>query len=541
MTEVRPARGAGQWLEGIKVPQNSLKKARVEPFRPEALWADTLAPFRRTVAARPDAIAIDDGVRRVSFGQLLASVEALAEKISTSTAPGQLLMGVARNDAYFPVMIMAAILAGRPLTIQDVDTSSDRQAVIYDAARPSALLVPEAHSLDLAYVPPTIPRIVAELNAPSPAVTMLRPLGAEDVLAFPFTSGSTGKPKGLAVPAASLPLMLDDFLNCFAIDSDDVVLSIASPSTMGNRDAIVALFAGAKLRLLDPKTAGMLGVLRALREENITFFGMVPSVVRTMMTIPGASGAFKSLRLLSLVGEALSRDDLQLFRSELPDDCEISLVLGSSEAGQVFQWFVRDEAVTGSRVPLGYLVAGRRIALIDEDGQPALPGEAGELVISDRGVAVADLVDGELDITRFARDEETGFPTYATGDMVRRREDGLYEFVSRRDRMVKIRGLRVELDAIEAVLKSIPTIADAVVVTQQREERDAALVAFVVLAPGQTVTNAEMRKVFANGPWAHVLPSVFHRLEEMPRLHNGKADLVRLSALEASLSKVGHD
>jgi acyl-coenzyme A synthetase/AMP-(fatty) acid ligase len=254
-----------------------------------------------------------------------------------------------------------------------------------------------------------------------------------------------------------------------------------------------------------------------------------------MLSVPGAERAFQNLRVLDLHGERILASDIQLFRSKLPRTCRISVTMGSLEAGAVFSWYVRDDLIEGGVVPVGYLMPGRRVALLDEDGQPVADGEVGELFA--RGVmAMGAWKGGRLVPGPFIRDpEDFRSSIYPMGDLMRRRPDGLFEYIGRKDRRVKVRGLWADLGEVEAALRTIAGVADAVVISEADTTSRERLSALIVMSEGVRPPSLNLvRRVVAKETAEHMAPAAVHVLDSIPRLANFKPDLVRLRALMAS-------
>ena len=117
-------------------------------------------------------------------------------------------------------------------------------------------------------------------------------------------------------------------------------------------------------------------------------------------------------------------------------------------------------ATDDPRIPIGYPLPGNRLALIDEYGRNTPPGEVGELIVGSPYVALGLWVDGRCAAGGI---ESNGAPScrlFRTGDLVRQRPDGLLERIGRKDRQVKIRGARVDLDGVEAALRQHPLVRD---------------------------------------------------------------------------------
>ncbi len=129
-----------------------------------------------------------------------------------------------------------------------------------------------------------------------------------------------------------------------------------------------------------------------------------------------------------------------------------------------------------AQVPIGRPVAGSTVLLLRPDGTPADPGDEGEIHIGGPGVALGYLNRPEETAAAFVAHGSGGSAElpgqlYRTGDRARWAGDGLLEFLGRTDRQVKVRGFRVELDAVEAQLRSLPGVAEAAVVVRD-ERRD---------------------------------------------------------------------
>jgi acyl-coenzyme A synthetase/AMP-(fatty) acid ligase len=297
---------------------------------------------------------------------------------------------------------------------------------------------------------------------------------------------------------------------------------------------LIALAAGARLCVVDIKRRGLTEGFRAFQEAGVTVLSFVPSVLRTLMALPGIEAVFGSLRVLDLHGERVLTSDIELFRSKLPPDCHISVAYGSTEAAHVFSWFVREDKIDGPMVPIGYLVDNREVALITESGKPCAVGEVGELLI--RGsLALGSWQRGRVSLARFIADaDDPSRKVYVTGDLVKMRPDGLFEFAGRRDRQVKIRGLWAELTEIEAALSAQESVADAVVVVKSAPGAADTLVAFVTAAdPDTPIDPAALRRAVAVSVAEHMTPSRIEVLDQIPRLANYKPDLTRLDAMLA--------
>jgi len=478
----------------------------------------------------PDKLAVTDGVRSLTYAELLDRCMGLSARIYDAVRPGGVVVSLMHNGPAATCAVVASFGSGRTFIPIDAGHPIERQAALFKESYAAAVIVEEGVDLDTSFVPASVPIIALDVTKPSGVTTAPTPAISNGPALVMFTSGSTGRPKGLAYGGAHTDAR-QRFISKFHITPDDVFASLASMSQTGLAD-LLAISAGAELHVVDIKRIGLAAGLAAMKEAGVTFFSFVPSVLRTLMAFPGIEDVFAKLRILGLHGERILASDIELIRSKLPADCKISITYGSTEAGGIFSWFVRDEAIDGPVVPIGYLIEGMKVALVAEDGSPTAPGEVGELLV--RGpMALGSWQNGQVTPARFLPDPED--PTskiYATGDLVRQRPDKLFEFVGRRDRQVKIRGLWADLGEIESVLRATYNIDDAVVVVRSVPGAADTLAAFITVAdPTAPPELAELRRAVAAGAAEHMVPSEIRFLPEIPRLANYKPDLQRLDAM----------
>jgi acyl-coenzyme A synthetase/AMP-(fatty) acid ligase/acyl carrier protein len=173
-------------------------------------------------------------------------------------------------------------------------------------------------------------------------------------------------------------------------------------------------------------------------------------------------------------------------------------------------------------IPIGSAMPGCTLDVLDEGGRPVADGQPGELCIG--GLCVTRGYMNREDLTRekFVADSAGG-RLYRSGDLARRRVDGVYELLGRIDDQVKINGYRIELSAIESVLERHPAVREAVVLPREvGDER--LLVACVVVNPGTEVEDDELRGWVAATLPSYMVPALLIRLSELPLNANAKVD-----------------
>jgi len=219
--------------------------------------------------------------------------------------------------------------------------------------------------------------------------------------------------------------------------------------------------------------------------HGVTHFQCTPSMANMLAADPETLDALRSVRKLLLGGEALPASLARQLTAELP--AEIYNMYGPTETTI---WSSTDRVgADGGAVTVGRPVANTSLHVLGRGLQPAPVGVAGELFIGGHGVVRGYLNRPGLTADRFVPDPfsaEPGARLYRTGDLARRLPDGRIEFIGRVDHQVKLRGHRVELGEIEALLAQQPGVHDCVVVAREDAPGDRRLVAYVVLAQGAT-------------------------------------------------------
>jgi acyl-coenzyme A synthetase/AMP-(fatty) acid ligase len=483
--------------------------------------------IERTALKFPNKVAVDDGHIQLTYAQFIDRVYGLAARLIERTEGGSVIASIVSNTAASPVIIMACAFAGRILVPIDASHPQERQEAIYSQSGASAVLLDNEVAGEH-FVPKSIPRLVVDPRLETRATRPPHHWNPRAPLFVSFTSGSTGRPKGVASGGRYGISALRQFIDMFHLNASDVVIGLASLSTGGARDAFAVLGVGATIRLVDIKSGGFSEALRVLEEDKVTVLSFIPSALRAILSIEGAEKAFRYLRVLDLHGERVLASDIALFRRKLPSTCHISVTMGSIESGALFSWFVRDEALDGPVVPVGYLMPGRQIALLNADGQPVSDGEVGELLA--RGpMALGAWRDGRLTPGPFLVDPgDPDSRIYRMGDLVRQRRDGLFEYIARSDRKVKVHGLWADLGEVEAALRTMAGVNDAVALVEA-DSPQSSLIAFIVMDDGVTPpTPGEVRRTVAAETAEHMAPAEVHVLKAIPRLANFKPDLMKL-------------
>ncbi|HWN71094.1 MAG TPA: amino acid adenylation domain-containing protein, partial [Haliangium sp.] len=367
-----------------------------------------------------------------------------------------------------------------------------------------------------------------EIDAPAPPSAL--PLLDPDQLAYVmYTSGSTGRPKGVAVAHRGLVNRIVWGQQRFALRSDDTVLYKTSFGfDVSVWELLWPFMVGARLVLARPGgQRDSAYLVRLIRKTGVTIIHFVPSMLGVFLTEPELE-ACTTLRAVFCSGEALTPEHVARLLGRL--DVELHNLYGPTEASiEVSHWACDPGDVVS--VPIGRPIAGVFLRVLDRRMQPVPVGVGGELYIG--GIAVTRGYHGRPDLTaeRFVPDpcsEVPGARLYRTGDAARWRNDGALEYLGRTDHQVKIRGIRIELGEVEAVLGSHPAVSAAAAAVREERPGELQLVAYAELS--HEVTPEALRRFLAERLPSGVVPGVVVVLPEMPLLSSGKVDRRALPA-----------
>ncbi|HKT19958.1 MAG TPA: AMP-binding protein [Stellaceae bacterium] len=505
-----------------------------ERFEEAWLTEPIFALFERVVEHHATKVAVDDGRERFTYGELHRAARRLARTISRIVPDGRPVGIALPSNAQFPIAALACLAAGRPYVPIDLSYPEAHNARVLEEAGLAAAVIDRIDSYDL---PSSIPLIYV----PSPTdekteegIDIAPATGPAFIL---FTSGSTGRPKGICNDQAAILQRVAQATNLCHLNANDRILLLSSPGTIaGVRETYSALLNGATLLIANPLRVGIGGVLKIAATAGATFTYSVPALMRSILAAPEAEQAFSRLRLLRVGGDHVLDSDLALYRQMLSPRCGILVSFSSTEVPAVFQWFVPPNwKPDGPRLPIGYRCADVDFLLSSRGDKTADPAtRAGELVVRSKYLALGLWQQGGLQPGPFVPDPaQPDCRVYHTGDVVNLRDDGLAEMVGRNDRQIKIRGLRVDLGQIEAVLRRCPGVSDAAVIARYDGDEVSGLAAYIARREGTRgdLIKTLKRTVDADLP-PHMRPARLHLLAEIPRLPSFKPDIKALTEMD---------
>jgi amino acid adenylation domain-containing protein len=454
--------------------------------------------------------------------------EAVLDALGASPAPVAVLLA---QGALLLVAILGVLKAGKPYVPLDPRGPRSRLGTVLRHARAGLCLLGREHAAlattvaDLGVRPLEVAPVTALPPAQAPRVE----IPADRTAYIYYTSGTTGEPKGVHDTHRNVLHNVMRYTNTLGIGADDRLTLLQGPAFSGAVSSMFgALLNGAAVYPFDVPQEGADRVAPWLVEHALTMYHSVPALFRR---VAAANRSLPALRVVRLEGDLAVPRDLALFQARCARGAALVNGLGATECGLVRQYVVdHTTALPPHVVPIGYPVEDMEVLLLDAASRPVGPGEVGEIVVRSRYVAAGYWDRPDLTDAAFGSAEIGGPRLYRTGDVGRMAADGCLEHLGRRDQQVKIRGARVDVEAIQAALLSSGAAREAVVTARRREHGDAHLVAYVVPeGAGRPSASALRRIVIARAPGEPV-PASFVLLDALPLDVNGKVDRQALPA-----------
>jgi amino acid adenylation domain-containing protein/thioester reductase-like protein len=501
------------------------RRRLLHDWMPPAQDAPLLPELVRAAALHAgQAPAVVSAERAISYAELLGQAELLAASLRERGVGPNVAVGVCVQPGISVVVAAYAVwLAGGAYLPLDPALPDERLRWMLRDSRAAAVIAEAATAPRLGAATPLIP--LDELP-PAPAVYVPRQLPAtapQQRAYIIYTSGSTGQPKGVAVSHASLANLVAWHRRAFELKPGDRTTQIAGLGF----DAVVwelwpTLAAGGTLYVCDSETRLVPSALQSwLLGCGITVAFVPTPLAEQLLALRWPAAA--PLRYLLTGGDVLHHAPpaglpFTLVNNYGPTENTVVATSGSIAPG------------AGGIPDIGRPIAGTRAYLLDPRHELVPIRAVGELFLG--GAQVAEGYVGRDDLTaeRFIPDPFLpGGRLYATGDLMRWREDGRLEFLGRNDAQVKIRGQRIELGEIEAALLRVAPLAASAVVVQQAASGEKSLVAFGVPQGAAAALDAEtVRVALAAQLPAAMVPRQVILLEALPLTANGKVDRAAL-------------
>ncbi len=500
-------------------------------------WNDTARPYPRVsisrliadrASATPDSVAVSFQGASLTFAELERRSNRLARHLRSLGAGSGTLVGILLERSLDVLVGLLGILkAGAAYVPLDPAYPADRIGFMLEDSEAPLLLTHGALADSLAPVQARIVRIDADW--PAIALESGDSLpdgpGPDDLAYVIYTSGSTGKPKGTQIRHASVVNFLCSMAREPGFTSQDRLLSVTTLSfDIAGLEFYLPLVQGGTLAIASrDETTDPRLLQQAMASFSPTVVQATPAT--WMMLLDAGWKGDPGLKILC-GGEALP-----------PGLAEQLLTRGESVWNlygptETTIWSTVHRVCVGERpVPIGRSIDNTWVYVLDDQLQPVPVGVPGELYIGGHGVAVGYLRRPDLTAEKFLPDpfRGDGSKMYRTGDLVRFRPGGLLEYLGRLDDQIKVRGHRVELGEISAVLGRHPGVKQVCVLDAGSTPDEHTLTAYVVPAADGSLEEQALREHLRRSLPAFMVPSQFVFLDALPLTPNGKIDRRRLA------------
>ncbi|MGW7363009.1 non-ribosomal peptide synthetase [Streptomyces sp. NPDC054841] len=465
------------------------------------------ARFADQVDRAPDAVAVRDGGRDLTYTQLDTAAQQLAARLTATGTGAEDVVGVLLpRSAELIVAQLAVLKSGACYLPLDPAQPADRTARLLSASGARAVIGEDGGVRTLA---------PGGSGAAGPETAAASPDSAAYTM---FTSGSTGEPKAVVVPHRAVVALTED-TRLRGGAHRRVLFHSAHTFDAATYEVWVPLLNGGTVVVAPPGPLAPEVLGRLLAAEDVSALWLTAELLRTVADL--APGVLGGLREVWAGGDVVSPEAVRRVREHCPGTRVVN-GYGPTET-TVFATAGTDDAVA-----IGRPLDGTRAYVLDSLLRPVPDGTAGELYLAGTGLARGYLGRPAATASRFVPDPygPPGSRMYRTGDLVRRTPDGVLHFLGRTDDQVKVRGFRIEPAEVEAALETSAGVARAVVTARPGPAGGKVLAAHVVLSEGGRLD--AVRDELAHRLPAHLVPSLWSTIDAVPLTAHGKTDRAAL-------------
>lgn len=496
--------------------------------------------FEQQVEATPDAVALVFEGRTCTYRELNLCANRLAHRLRALGVGPETLVGLfVERSLEMVVGVLGILKSGGAYVPLDPTYPQERITFMLEDMQASVLVTQESM---LPYLPPNSAEILCLDNADTKStpydetddenpVSGVKP---ENLAYVIYTSGSTGKPNGVLVTHRNVMRLFEATDSWFHFGPEDVwTLFHSCAFDFSVWELWGALFYGGRLVIISYDVSrSPRGFYKLLLREGVTVLNQTPSAFYQLIQAEEMleSEDDLALRLIIFGGEALELQYLKPWIKRHGDKRpQLVNMYGITETTVhvTYRPLTAEDVQNGLGSVIGVPIPDLQLYVLDQYLRPVPIGIAGELYVGGAGLARGYLNRPELNAERFIPNpfnSEPGARLYITGDVVRYLFNRDLEYIGRADQQVQIRGFRVELGEIEAVMTEHEAVSQTVVVVQENQPEDQRLVAYFVPQSSRAVAVSELRKHLQTKLPKYMIPHHFVQLDALPLTPNGKVD-----------------
>ena len=483
------------------------------------------ALFERCAAATPDAPAVTSAGKTLSYGELNTAANKIAHALVECGVKSESIVGIILDrSCEIPMAQFGILKAGGAFLAILPSYPDDRiEYCLRDAESPAVITTeaikasrPALFAADKPYRTLTVEELMRRADEGKPNVTV-----SPEQLAYSiYTSGSTGNPKGVMIEHRNIVnciLANYELLRYYTENARGASLGICSVSFDASvLDIFLPLCSGKHFVMCtEEEQHNPLDLLRIMTDNDVQMMVGTPSVMANLLSIPEFVPAIERLKTIVVGAEAFpgalyeglrkASHDLQIINGYGPSECAVCSTVKELESA--------------NGITIGRSVTNFTHYVMDVSGHVLPPYAIGELIICGAGVGRGYVKLPEKTAASFFTVD--GMRAYHSGDMVRLNADGELDFGGRKDNQVKLRGFRVELDEIEKVMSTYPSVQQVKVIVRNNGSEDY-LAGFFTAS--KTVDLDDLTAHMKSRLTYYMVPSALMQLEKMPMTQNGKID-----------------
>lgn len=492
--------------------------------------------FEEQVNRTPDAIAIEFEGRCVTYAELNARCNQLADYLLKSSFGHEARIGICVDRSIEAIECMLGILkAGLAFVPLDPEFPKDRLAYIVEHAGIEFIFADDKNcelfdaSSALQIVSPNEVARDCERSNPNVAIE-------PDLLAYVmYTSGSTGKPKGVQIEHASLTTYCLADVEVYRLKSTDRTLQFSTLNfDIAIEEIYPPLLVGSTVVIRPRERSNApIELSHLIEEHSITALHIATAYWNEWVNLMSTAQARvpSSLRLVIVTGEKISVEHYRRWKSMCDRELLWCNAYGPTETTVTCTVFIPSDDWNGDQMPIGRPLPGYEAHILNDQMRPVGPHETGHLFIGGPALARGYLDRPDLTEKAFVEVKLPGDAhnrrIYRTGDLARWLDNGEIEFSGRVDHQMKIGSYRIEPGEIESVLNLHRDVLESLIVCEEHGGQKY-LIAHVVRKPGAQIEPIDLANFLRQSLPAYMVPSRYSILDATPKTINGKIDRVAL-------------
>ncbi len=473
--------------------------------------------------------------RRYSYAALSASADGCsAWLMKNGLVKGDRVIIYLENSAEAVVCIFGVLRAGGCIVVVNPTTPMERVQYLTENCTAKFIIAPsaKASAIESAAISWKLQPEIVAVGDPvegfvsyndmieTPAVSSYPTIEPEDIAAIIYTSGSTGKPKGVTLMHKNIDIVVETVIDYLENNKDDVILNVLQLSFGYGLLQLLATFrTGARL-VLEKGVAYPYDLIKKFTQERVTGFAGAPTIWAIILSLKGLENEdFSSLRYITNAAAAMPMPFIPQLQ-KIFTTTKIFLMHGLTECLRTT--YLPPEEINTRTQSVGTGMKNVELWLEDEEGNKVADGSPGELVIRGPNIMRGYWNDPVATSQRLRFSKVVNETVLYAGDLFRQDEEGYFYFVARMDDVIKSRGEKVSPVEVEDVIYLLEAVHECRVIGAPDPLLGQAVKAEIVLKPGATLTEREVKAYCQQHLEDYKVPKIVAFVESLPKTAGGK-------------------